>query len=225
MRADQAKAALEQQAREAAANRALTIRGQNMTDSRGRELAAIARDTATANRDNKPPSEAERKNAGFYSRALSATQDIDTLEAAMAKKGLFGQAWMSAAPNFLQSEENQKFTQAQRAFTEARLRRDSGAAIPEQEFANDRKMYFPQPGDTAAVLEQKRVSREKALSGMLVGAGRAMKELHGAEQTVEAGSAARRGVTPQPRPVAGTVVDGYEFLGGDPADKNRWKKQ
>jgi hypothetical protein len=191
----------------------IQLRGQNMSDSRAREMATITRET-------KPPTEAERKNAGFYSRALEASKNLDVLEKDMASKGLFGQAWMDYAPNFAQSEGNQSQIQAQRAFTEARLRRDSGAAIPPQEFENDKKMYFPQPGDTPKVLEQKRKAREKALAGMLTGAGRAMRELHTAEATVENESNQRRGI-----PSKGTVEDGYVFMGGNPGDPKNWKKQ
>jgi hypothetical protein len=148
----------------------ITVRGQNMTDRRAREMATIAR-------DQKPPTGGERLTLGFYMRAAEANRSIEALESHIRDMGLAGQARYAYAPNVMQSDENQKLQQAQRAFTEARLRRDSGAAIPETEFENDRKMYFPQPGDGTAVLEQKRLARQQVLRALRIGAGRAMRDI------------------------------------------------
>lgn len=146
------------------------VRGQNMADTRARELNQITR-------DNKPPTEGEKNTLAFYLRAKDAAQTLESMEPSMAGKGLGGQARYSYAPNVLQSEENQVYRVAQRAFTEARLRKDSGAAIPPSEFENDSKTYFPQPGDTKATLQRKKVAREQVLRGLRIGAGRAMREI------------------------------------------------
>lgn len=135
--------------------------------------------TPVASSQNKPPSEGERNALRFFERMRDASKDLDALESKISAKGTGGQVWMNWAPNILQPEENQLYTQAQRAFTEARLRKDSGAAIPEQEFANDRRMYFAQPGDTKAVLEQKKRSRETALTAIRRSSARAYEETYG----------------------------------------------
>jgi hypothetical protein len=71
------------------------------------------------------------------------------------------------APNALKSADRQKFEQAQRNFINAVLRRESGAAIAESEFDSARKQYFPQPGDSIDVLEQKKMNRERTLENLL----------------------------------------------------------
>lgn len=71
------------------------------------------------------------------------------------------------AGNALMSEEGQQAEQAQRDFINAVLRRESGAVISDQEFGNAKKQYFPQPGDSKAVLDQKRRNRQLATQGLL----------------------------------------------------------
>jgi len=153
----------------ARAGQAIQLRGQDMTDTRARELNAITR-------DQKPPSEGERAAFGYYTRALDAHQALEGMEEKMASKSLAGQAAYSFLPNAMQSEENQLYKQAQRQFTEARLRKDSGAAIAASEYANDEKTYFPQPGDTPAVLQRKRQARTMVLRSLKDQSGKAYRE-------------------------------------------------
>lgn len=70
------------------------------------------------------------------------------------------------AGNLMLSEKGQQAEQAQRDFINAVLRRESGAVISAPEFANGQKQYFPQPGDSPAVLAQKRRNRALAIRGM-----------------------------------------------------------
>ncbi|MBR0721763.1 hypothetical protein [Bradyrhizobium manausense] len=79
--------------------------------------------------------------------------------------------------NFLLSEQGQQFDQARRNFVNAVLRRESGAAISSSEFDNANKQYFPMPGDTQKVLEQKAANRQRAIEGMQVGAGPAWQSI------------------------------------------------
>ena len=66
------------------------------------------------------------------------------------------------AGNYLISEEYQQYDQAKRDFINATLRKESGAAIAESEFANANRQYFPVPGDTPKVIAQKRANRQLA---------------------------------------------------------------
>lgn len=130
---------------------------------------------------------AERQVLAYYNRAKDANTTIttpqdgggDSLEQSIAKAGLLSQGRLQLAPNFLQSDANQSYRQAQRAFTEARLRKESGAAIPTAEYENDSKTYFAQPGDTEKIIEQKRASRETVLNGLKFSAGKAYEEYYG----------------------------------------------
>lgn len=70
------------------------------------------------------------------------------------------------AGNMLTSPEYKLYEQAKRDFINAILRYESGAAIGQQEFASADKQYFPQPGDTPEVIEQKRANRDLAIATM-----------------------------------------------------------
>jgi hypothetical protein len=73
------------------------------------------------------------------------------------------------AGNYLLSPEYQSYSQAKRDFINAVLRKESGAAIAASEFDNADKQYFPQPGDSQQVIEQKRANRELATKLMMSG--------------------------------------------------------
>lgn len=73
------------------------------------------------------------------------------------------------------------YRQLQRQFTEARLRKESGAAIPQSEFESDAKTYFAQPGDTPATIQRKEAARQSVLQSLEIGAGNAFKNYTGAQ--------------------------------------------
>jgi hypothetical protein len=121
----------------------------------------------------------ERTALGFYNRAQKASDDIAPLEEKIAKAGAASQLQLQHGANWMQTDEQQAYRQAQRSFTEARLRKESGAAIPDHEYANDARTYFAQPGDSKATLEQKRKARAVVLDGLRFGSGKAYDEYYG----------------------------------------------
>jgi hypothetical protein len=127
----------------------------------------------------KPATGLEKRALNFFNRAEQADKDLEVLEGKIQQYGLLEQGRLQYFPNWAQTEEGQLYRQAQRAFTEARLRKDSGAAIPEQEFDNDRKTYFAQPGDSKATLEQKRRARGAILASLGFESGQALGEFLG----------------------------------------------
>lgn len=80
---------------------------------------------------------------------------------------LIGGALGAAANATVVSGDQQSVEQAQRDFINAVLRRESGAAIAESEFANARKQYFPEVGDSDQVKRQKAANRQLAINGLL----------------------------------------------------------
>lgn len=154
--------------------------------------------------DNKPPTGVERRVGGFFNRAKQADEDLQNTEEGIAQSGLTAQLWREWMPNFLQTTEGQQYTAAQRAFTEARLRKDSGAAIPEQEFKNDRQTYFVQAGDSAETVKQKQRARAAILASLARESGRALREHYGDE--------------------ADSLIAGYVDRSKQP-DKNRLTKE
>ena len=72
----------------------------------------------------------------------------------------------AAANTYVLNGNEQMVDQAQRNFINAVLRRESGAVISPDEFANARKQYFPEQGDSGAVLKQKKANRELVITGL-----------------------------------------------------------
>lgn len=128
----------------------------------------------------KPSIGAEKNALAFFNRMLEAERNTRAVEgkqsgwdvgvAAMAPQAL--QTW-------LQSPEGQMATQAQRTFTEARLRKESGAAIPQSEYDTDRTTNFRVPGESKETSAQKRRSRLTTMRGLGTQAGRALQEYYG----------------------------------------------
>jgi len=122
--------------------------------------------------------EGQTKAAGFADRTL---MNEPILEDPKVVKEL-GSRWerikagIPIIGNTLVSNDFQAGEQAQRDFINSILRRESGAVISDSEFDNARKQYFPQPGDSPATLEQKRLNRETAISGLQRSAGPAYKK-------------------------------------------------
>lgn len=86
---------------------------------------------------------------------------------------------MNVVPSVLggPNEAQQRTEQARRDFVNAILRKESGAVISPVEFANASRQYFPQPGDSQSVIEQKRQNREMAIKALAVQAGPGAKNI------------------------------------------------
>ena len=121
---------------------------------------------------NRPKlTEGEAKNAGFLERVNKSSQVLDALEGqgtSLYNKTIGN---IPVVGNYARSQDAQKYDQAKRDFVNAVLRRESGAVISDQEFANAEQQYFPQPGDGPEVIAQKRANREAARKGLDIGAG------------------------------------------------------
>ncbi len=167
--ADQAR--MDEQRASGEAQRALTKRGQDMNDSRARELAQIARDGAAAVRENKPPTSAQATVATYAERLHQANPILES-----AQQDFGERTWNSIAPNWAKTEKGQQFQQAEKNYINSVLRRESGAAIAESEFKNARGQYIPQPGDSPAVLAQKRNNRLLVQESFRKAAGKAYED-------------------------------------------------
>lgn len=153
------------------------IRGQDLVNSRALEANALKA------AEGKAPTEFQGKSAAFGLRAREADKVLTDLtgkynpaavnsKTSVAEWPLIGGV-LGAATNYALNENDQKAEQAQRDFINAVLRQESGAAIGASEFDNARKQYFPQPGDSAAVVQQKARNRQLAIQGFDNSAGKA----------------------------------------------------
>lgn len=147
---------------------------------------------------DKPLTEAQGNAMGFGMRAKEAQRLLGALEAKGVYNGgriaeslgslpLIGSSMergMNTAPTLLggPNDQQQQYAQARRNFITAVLRKESGAAISDAEYANEEKKYFPQPGEESnpGLLEQKRAARELAIQALQTQAGRDLPEAKGA---------------------------------------------
>lgn len=143
---------------------------------RGRRAGERA---ATAKAEKRPSSD-EFKAAGFAKRMELAESDLN----ALLQKGFDPASYSTAASGLLpraleafKPEQAKAYENTKRNFVSAVLRRESGAAISQSEYDNEQKKYFPQVGDTPAVLEQKRVLREQAVNNLKAEGERAYEKI------------------------------------------------
>ncbi len=127
-------------------------------------------------------------NAATYADRQAQSHDIlNNYDKTQTSSWEVGKASVPFVGNQLASADYQQAEQAQRDFVNATLRRESGASISPAEFDNARKQYFPQPGDSDEVIEQKRQNRIAAIQGNMRSAGRGYRPPPGWEDPSKAG--------------------------------------
>ncbi|WP_395697199.1 hypothetical protein [Methylocella sp.] len=146
--------------------------------------------------------EGQGKAASFADRMAQAEDAIRRSEGINSgvtggAGGLINEGLPAAAANVVAGKDRQEFNQGARAFINGLLRRESGAAISESEFANYRRQFLPQPGDDAGVIAQKRADRVAAIRGMMREAGPSYKPPRGWENPDEAGGSAPAPAAPK----------------------------
>lgn len=122
------------------------------------------------------------ENAGVNNTGIvrSAVGGVAGMTPFMGDKLASGvHATMNTLPGALggPSSEQQRTDQARRDFVNAALRVESGAAISQSEFENAARQYFPQPGDSAATIEQKRKNRETEIQNLKLQSGPGAKNV------------------------------------------------
>jgi hypothetical protein len=132
--------------------------------------------SGTGTKAEKPATQAQFTAAGFANRVVQSKDLIDANTQDLTKLGTKNYLVEKNLPNFLQSPLVQKELQAERNFVNAVLRRESGAAISPTEFDSAAKQYFPQPGDSQAVLAQKKANRDLTAQNLINEGGVAYKE-------------------------------------------------
>lgn len=117
----------------------------------------------------KPLTEGQAKAVAFASRMESADKVMTDLSSKGLNKtipGGMGNNIVGSAITAVAPAEQQRLMQAKRNFINAVLRRESGAVISPDEFANAERQYFPQPGEGQEVIGQKARERRVAIEGM-----------------------------------------------------------
>ena len=118
-----------------------------------------------------------RQAAGFASRM----EDSNSVLASMENEGEYGINWTAdrlgggLLTNKALSEEQQVYRNAAEDWVRSKLRKESGAVIGDEEMKSEIKTYFPQPGDSEKVIQQKARKRQIATASMIESAGGAYK--------------------------------------------------
>jgi hypothetical protein len=117
--------------------------------------------------------EGQSKDVNFYSRGKYANADLEQNEEALLSLGGNMASGAGVVGNYL---KDPKYRQAERAGREVLaviLRKDTGAAVTEQEFDLYGPMYLPWPGDDAQTILDKREARNRAMGAIKLGGGTA----------------------------------------------------
>lgn len=124
------------------------------------------------------PTEGELNAAGFAQRMERASGIVSQLPQSAAT-GIASSAAGAipfvggVAQRAVQSAAQQQYKQAADDWIRAKLRKESGAVIGKEEMDQEYITYFPQVGDSAAVIAQKAEARRVATEAMRTSAGRA----------------------------------------------------
>lgn len=230
------------QSPDSVASNQVQMRGQNMTDLRARELNSITQSgnlikgAPTGYRWNgsnlepipggpaaegKPLTDSQSKAYLFGTRMQAADAGLARLpegqrpsfiKQSVQDIPLFGNV-LGPMANLTANSNQQSAEQYQDDFSNAALRRESGAAIANSERVQAARQYFPQPNDGPDLIKQKAENRRLAVEGIMMEVPESKRPRPGA-------------ATNSPKtPMRGQIVDGHQFKGGDPADPNNWAKR
>jgi hypothetical protein len=146
--------------------------------NRWREIGR--RDRVAQPREEKQPTDTEKLSAGYASRMLSSAEIMTGLEKQGIGKPEINESIARTIPgvgkmtaNSAMSSDRQLYRQAQEDWVRAKLRKESGAVIADEEMDREIRVYFPQIGDGEKVVSQKASSRAIAEKAMEQSAGRA----------------------------------------------------
>jgi hypothetical protein len=137
------------------------------------EIAALRKDLLRMQVERagepKEPNQAQFTAAAYAGRMEQAESTLESTAETIQNMGvapfeLQTNSWF-ARPSF-QSKDVQAYMQASRNFINAVLRRESGAVISKEEFAEARQQYLPVAGDSPEVLVQKAANRQYVFDTM-----------------------------------------------------------
>lgn len=114
-----------------------------------------------SNKDIKLDAEA-RKAIGFADRMESAEKELEEISKKYDRSGAM-QGILSIIPNQMKSQERRQYEAVMLDWITANLRRESGAAIGQEEYKNDMKKYFPSAGDSDETMKLKAQLRKNAV--------------------------------------------------------------
>lgn len=145
----------------------------------------------------------EKQTAAFAYRVLSANDRLNSL----AEQGIFKPTAMEIVTDkagqatriVLRNDRDRQFVQAAKEWLAPILRKDTGAAVTDTEFAYYLDIYIPRPEDDVATIRQKAAARHDAMKGLVGQAGRAFETYGQRTYNVRMPAASAPGAAQAPR--------------------------
>ena len=166
----------------------------------------------------------QKKRVDQSAAAVKAIRDMGAALGGIeedAEPGLLGKLSSSSKMMEIPFRGDTDFTESRRRFEEYLGRLESGGAIGLGESARFMKMA-PGPLDSPEMKQRKLEKMEEDLLAVLeTGAGVSSEEAEGMGLIQPKKVKETKASGPKP----GEVLDGYEFLGGDPSDQKSWRKK
>lgn len=126
---------------------------------------------------DKPLNESQANSLMYGKRMQTSNKILENLESKGVTRGsllsklpVVGGS-IGNTPFVGNNEEQRKYEQAKLNFINAVLRKESGASIADSELDRAEKQYFPQIGDSEAVIKQKAANRRQVTNTMLSNVG------------------------------------------------------
>lgn len=173
-------------------------------------------------------SESQTASATFLARGKNALAAYDAANGDTALNSVTGYA-TNGVPILgpaVTRDDYQLANNSKSEIIRALLRKESGAVISPEEFKSTDQTYFPQPNDPPALVAQKKSLREEAISSLGYGLpdatlNKITSDL-AAKSPKPGNNDPKTGNNVPTAPAVGTIMKGYKFLGGNPADRNSW---
>ena len=116
--------------------------------------------------------EGQEKTVIYGNRASRAADALEQIDTALTSYGdSLGEGLPLGLGNQFVSGDYQRARQFANEFLSGILRKDTGAAITEEEMKTFGRTYLPQPGDSPEVVAQKRIARRQAVDDLRRGLG------------------------------------------------------
>lgn len=135
---------------------------------------------ATGTPKEKQPTDVQLGAAGFAKRAMASDSIVNSLVTDGYDPTSAGAAVRNNIPligSLVRSDDDNSFNQAKKDFISAVLRKESGAAISKDEYAQEDVKYFPQPGDSERIITQKADSRKRAIATLSAQGGPGLEKV------------------------------------------------
>lgn len=155
-------------------------------------------------KEEKMPTADQLGAAGFAQRAILAENELKQLPKDVGTGFASGaqSAFLRGPLSAFKSDEQKQFEQTKNNFISSVLRKESGAAISDEEYAREEAKYFPAAGDSQKVLAQKERARAQAIANLKGQAGeKAFNQIAAISPSTQIPSSGRQAVAaPQMAP-------------------------